>query len=526
MNDDELIERLRRTLAERAGSLQPAPLVEPGGPSAGADPVSGELPPRVRAANPFDQAPEGRRTAEYMLLPPTGPVPVIGGRRPRWRPLVGAGALVAAAAATVAALVVTGSHHPVTVGPARSSAPTAAPVPTTGAAGAQPAASATTSPPTTVVPAGPTPVAAGFEPVSVTFVSPELGWVLGVTPGASGSCARLARTTDGGRDWAAAAAPSISGSCPTSGSDPATAGAATPAAPVLRFADDRNGWIYTGPGGGGASRLWSTHDGGTTWSEVPVPQPGGVISSLEASGGRVDMVVEGPCPAASAGQAGCQGQVTEQIFSSPVGADAWSASAYRPATGAGPELTSDLVRWGRLGWLIDSNRTVVSGAQNPGVAGWSRWNPPCATANGPGLVTAASPTDLVAVCAEGTWGTPDPSTSAHQTWLFVSGDGGQTFHVAGPVPGDQPQDVTVAPGQPRTIVVADQQRGLLVSLDGGASWMTAEPGLAAGSAAVPGNDFTYVGFTTATQGVAIRTAPAATLFMTRDGGLSWSPVSF
>ncbi len=68
--------------------------------------------------------------------------------------------------------------------------------------------------------------------------------------------------------------------------------------------------------------------------------------------------------------------------------------------------------------------------------------------------------------------------------------------------------------------VADGQEG---SLDGGRTWSTLEPGI---GGAAGGSLFGYVGFTTATQGVAVSYKPVPALFMTRDGGHSWARVAF
>ncbi len=501
MNDDELVQRLRRTLHEQADAFRPRPgrLPTPDGAAADDD----NLYRRDTGSEP--------RTAEYTLLPPTGPVPIFGRTSRRWPPLVALGAAVAAAAAVVAAVLVTSGRHPVTFKPLATQGTSAPAAPRPTMAPTIPPATAATVPATRPPSA---PVPAGFAPASVTFVSPGDGWVLG-RAGTSGSCAVLARTTDGGDHWSAVNAPSIAGSC-GSGQPGTGLGLA------LRFADPRDGWIYTTSAGGAPSRLWSTHDGGATWTETTLPLPGATIASLEASGGYVQMVVYGTC---TSGTTGCQGQAVEQILTSPVASDEWVPSPLQPPVGAGPVPSSQLTLWGTDGWLVGTDRTVVSGAELSGGTQWSAWTPPCSSAHGTGVLAAASANDLAAVCAEGVWGAPDPGLPANEDWLFRSSDAGATFSPVAVVPGHQPQSVTAAPGQPLTIVVADAQRGLLASFDGGATWIPEAPGLSA-AAPGPGHDFTYVGFTSASQGVAISSGPIPALYMTRDGGHNWTPVSF
>jgi hypothetical protein len=235
------------------------------------------------------------------------------------------------------------------------------------------------------------------------------------------------------------------------------------------------------------------------------------------------MVVYGNCPSS---QAGCQGQFEVEILTTATGADRWVPAPVQPAVGAGPVFSPALTTWGTNGWLVDNNRTVVSGARLAPGSGWTSWTPPCTHADGMGLVAASSATDLAAVCAEGVWGTPDPGTAQDHNWLFRSADGGSTFTSVGEAPGNNPQSLTVAPGNSQTIVLADSQLGLQASFDGGKTWTTVEPGLNNGTAAHPGGWYGFVGFTTANQGVALRYKSAATLFMTRDGGHTWNPVTF
>jgi hypothetical protein len=86
----------------------------------------------------------------------------------------------------------------------------------------------------------------GFVPMSATFVSDRLGWVLGSVPcpEAEDGCDVVAVTRDGGRSWQPLAQPRVTGR----GND-------------LRFANERDGFLVTGG-------LEVTHDGGRTWQYV------------------------------------------------------------------------------------------------------------------------------------------------------------------------------------------------------------------------------------------------------------------
>ncbi|HMC40163.1 MAG TPA: hypothetical protein VKI19_10910 [Acidimicrobiales bacterium] len=518
MNDDELIQRLRRTLEERADSLQPSPGHLPAadwGQAAAARDGRLERPGSPAANGPVGpfpldgSGPLERQTAEYMLLPPTGPVPITGRARRRPWPVIGVATLAAAAAAAavVAGLTLSGGSQHLRFTPPATNPP--APQQAAGTTLPHPGPATTSAPATTAAPPAPrpNPVPAGFEPFSVTFVSAYDGWVLGWAPCPAGRCATLAATSDAGHHWAEVGAPDIS-LAPGHGSD-----LGVPAFQV-RFADRRDGWVYTSPGASHlASRLWSTHDGGTTWSQLPDPMEGATIGDLEAAGGFVHMVVYGPCPA---GSSGCQGQFQEEILFAAVGSDHFVPAALAPSVGAGPALSPQVTLWGGYGWLINDNREVVSGARLTPAAGWSSWTAPCTTSGGAGYAAAASATDLAAVCAEGMWGPPDRGIPAGRNWLFTSSDGGASFQAAGPVPGQNPASITVAPGHPGTVVVADGQVGLQATFDGGRTWQTVYGDGSIG----------FVGFTTAQQGVAIRYSPVPAFVMTRDGGHTWTTVGF
>lgn len=505
MNDDEMIERLRASLHERADALHIAPgrLPAPGGPAAdeeraiwGPEAADAGAPTTVMAADAGAAGDDGPRTAEYALSPPTGAVPIIGNSRRRW--VAGGVAVLAAAAAIALAVILPGRSHPVSVPPIdRTSNPTTAVSTPTSVA-----VSPTTVPSSAVtrpaVTSGAVP--AVFIPESVTFVSADDGWVLGsATCSSSSSCAVLAQTTDGGRTWKVDGVPSGGGT-------------------NVRFANAEVGWIWTS-GGPTASLLYRTTDGGRVWQSEANPFPGSTIADLEVSGGFAQIVADGAC---TAGTVGCQGQTVEELFSSPVNGSKWTTATYQPPIGAGPVLDPQLTLWGTTGWLVNVNRTTVSGARL--VDGtWEAWTPPCSNANGAATLAASSADDLAAVCSEGQLGTPDPGTKANTDWLWTSTDGGSTFRAVGEVPGAMGEaPVSAAPDNPATIAVAsggpDAGDGLMMSFDSGATWTFANPG--------PAGNVDFVGFTTSAQAVALVAPHNMAMFMTYNGGHTWLQVQF
>jgi photosystem II stability/assembly factor-like uncharacterized protein len=414
-----------------------------------------------------------------------------------FRPGAGFGVLVVALGVVVAAVMLRptpqspvgpGSSAIVTV-PTASAGSTVAPTSPVGSPSA-PTASPSASPSAPSASPSAAPAPTGFEPVSVTFISADAGWVLGSVPCGSARCAAIERTIDGGRTWVPAPAPKadvVSGIGLQTG---VTSGIAR-----LRFATVNDGWAF-GPD------LWATHDGGTTWARVSVPglPTASVMVALETANGSVHAAFY-------------DGAQAFGIATSPVGSDAWTVSPLQVPIGAGPVPAAQLVLAGNTGWLLQNDRTVVNGAQLAGGA-WRTWTPPCADVAGPAAIAASSSTDLVASCDVGLWSSPK---GGH---LFVSRDGGATFaEIGSRVPVALGSEVAMA--NTSTIVVSGSDSSgsvLVASFDGGKTWSVVLRAAGAGPA--------ELGFTTPTQGVVVTMSASGSgeLLMTHDGGHTWSTV--
>ncbi|HEX7471505.1 MAG TPA: hypothetical protein VF323_00350 [Candidatus Limnocylindrales bacterium] len=322
----------------------------------------------------------------------------------------------------------------------------------------------------------------------MTFISAAKGWVLGSAPCATGRCPAIARTLDGGKTWTAVNAPGT-----TIGAEPSVDVSGTGIV-GLRFANARDGWAF-GP------ELWSTHDGGASWTRLDVLSHAPVVALESANGSTHAVAFDG-----------AQGY---RIASSLIGTDSWTTSPVSIAVGAGPVPVIQLVLSGASGWVLENDRVVTGGARLVGGA-WRTWQPVCSDVVGPAFIDASAPSDLVAVCDVGAW------SNALGEHLYVSRDAGVTFKETGvATPFDMASGVAT-PSRSTVVVAGFDTKGaaMVGSFDGGHTWAKV---FSSATVSLSG-----LGFTTTTQGVVVATAAngASQLLMTHDGGRTWSAVTF
>ncbi len=354
------------------------------------------------------------------------------------------------------------------------------------------------------------PVAPGFRVQSATFISAHDGWVLGMTTCTSLSCgmasspAEIARTIDAGAHWVLATAPPTHVT-PTQGPSSGVS--------ELRFADARDGWAY-GPD------LWSTHDGGSTWTKLSIGVAGSHVVDLEAAGGEVDAVVT-HCASTAA-------QCPAKLWHSPVKSDNFTqvVGVGLPEGGIGPGA---LALHGKTGYLVSygfgpsgSHFWVTTNGTT-----WSLRSSPCTDYSGANAAAPvdASRVDLLCV-SQGAAGSTRKqvlvSTNAGHSFVptsvpeFSAGDGGR---------------LSAASASTLGLATSSAAAWIERSTNGGASFTTS---LTIDDGGAGWGDF---GFTDATQGFVVHdpanrsgfsvsgeTHPA-TLYMTFDGGVKWVPIT-
>jgi photosystem II stability/assembly factor-like uncharacterized protein len=251
-----------------------------------------------------------------------------------------------------------------------------------------------------------------------------------------------------------------------------------PAPPTTQVTNVRFGSLDNGYAFG--QQLWSTHDGGKSWTRL---QLGSTVDDLQIAAGRVYAIVSN------------HGHT--QLMSSPLAKDLWT-----PIGGLGSGYLSGLWAQGTSIFIESGTQLLVSdnsGGSFARVGGVHRAGD-CAYDGGPQA--------LWAVCSTGM--APDE--------VLLSTNSGNTFTTAAQVP-DGPIDSFAA--ATATVAVASGQGPLYVTTNAGASW--------APSAAPPSN-WTYLGFTDATHGVAIGefgsngSIKDGRLYYTIDGGASYHRV--
>jgi photosystem II stability/assembly factor-like uncharacterized protein len=323
--------------------------------------------------------------------------------------------------------------------------------------------------------------------MSVTFVSPQDGFVLGQVTCRGTLCYGLAKTTDAGHSWTFVA-------------DLPVAPANNQPITKVRFADARDGWAF-GP------QLWATHDGGVSWHQLAQAGP---VADVEAAAGVVYAL------AATCGAEPCAGG--GRLSRAAVATDAWAAV---PGIAVKPNGTIAL--HGQSVWVASGGESGVVFVTSADGARWHVLADPCPQGSGPSSLAGVAPVTASTVyllCAS------DPGAGSETKLVLLSTDGGATAHatVTAPARGGLAGGIAAASAS----VVA-------VSAQSGASWIyrSADAGRTWNSAFEKGDGglgIEDLGFTTSSQGVAIYGTPGngnpSLLLMTRDAGATWSPVTF
>ncbi len=352
---------------------------------------------------------------------------------------------------------------------------------------------------------------AHFRPTSVTFVGNGGGGVVGAVIGQAGTpghcatayCTSLAGTSTYGDSWygvSAPLAPAPDGSTGVS---------------QLRFASLSDGWAY-GPA------LYETSDGGWPWHQE---RTGGQrVLDIEAapaqsSNGTVTQPARGFAVFGTCSGSGADYAATCTSFSlrtSVAGSRTWQAvsvpAGYQQMTSLTSAAPLLVISGGTTGYLLTPSGAVLSGPTSGGIWHLAGQAPcaPGAPGGTSGAELAAGQT-LVLSCVS------RPLLSgSYQVTTYTSATGAQWTQTGTLTTAGAPSALAATNSGQAVLATVS---GIQYSADSGATW---HAGTFAGKR--PAGGFSYVGLTTATEGVAVPAdASLGEIWVTTDGGKTWRP---
>lgn len=375
-------------------------------------------------------------------------------------------------------------------------------------------------------------------PVSVSFPTSNSGFALSLTDCATRVCGTLERTGDAGSSWTPVSIPT------GMAKDLRLAKWKTYftyydyQSLYVHFADARNGWIYgivpapvtsNTQNSNFAAHLWSTHDGGVTWSPIR-------LAPLGIDYGVIQMASHGDLTYLY-GASFRSGQA--KVLSTPSSADRWTSatSVLLEVPAGGTQLQGSFTFSGNAGWFTAGNdRGVQSQLELTPGGRWVKWKTRSIALGGRfSPVVATSSRDLLTVTSTGGFVIPPANTvpagwNRGASWLFLSSDGGESFRAARQL--SQSFEVTYPSleGLPQCPVRGDiiLQRDsdtsgtsveqLIMSTNSGRSWRV-----------VLRHGVLQVTFASQSIGFAVaqlRVNPLESILMrTTNGGAIWTPIS-
>jgi len=350
-------------------------------------------------------------------------------------------------------------------------------------------------------PVGAGAVPKGFEANSTAWLSPELGWVLGLAPCGSKTCTDVIGTTDGGAKWG------LLGSVPAPIPQPGPT-APSPGITDVRFATAKVGWAF-GPD------FFVTRNGGRTWQKAAIPGAGRQVLAFDAEPSGAFAVVS-PCALGSR----CSKALGLYTASATAPA-AWSRVALDLpwSAAAGVAMAGSAVYVADFARSYSSHKDVLYASTDGGGHFVAR-NVRCDARPGQTLDVAAwGSKDVALLCQAGS------GTGQSDKFAYTSTDAGATWKPAGTLPYDG-IEALMAVSPTGDLFVATWAIGSFLDVNDGHGTKWTEVAVEGNSAGW--NDPTYV---TGSRGYVVYGPPSASrydfgqLFETTDGGLHWKTVT-
>jgi len=237
-----------------------------------------------------------------------------------------------------------------------------------------------------------------FKANSITWASPQQGWVLGAAPCGAKRCTEVIGTTDGAKTWNLLGM--VNASIPK--------GPSTRGITEIRFATADVGWAF-GPG------LFRTSNGGRSWTPVVIPGHGKEVLDLASNATGVYAVVS-PCAT----------QCTEPYTlwrSATQNGSSWTHISLSLPSGAG----ADVAVYDKTVYVVDPSDPSDPSkfyASTDGIH-FSARPVPCASSIPLIQAVPTSATDVAVLC-DG-----NPGMSLADKYVFTSTNTGKTDTYAG-----------------------------------------------------------------------------------------------
>jgi len=341
----------------------------------------------------------------------------------------------------------------------------------------------------------------------LSWISPTEGWALAAQLCTTGTCARLAHTTDGGAHWQPLPSPSAQVQDGTAGCSKVACVSG------VRFASRSVGYLY-GPA------LLMTTDGGRSWHA----QPGRQVETLTVANGNVYRIAYD--------HGGCPGPCQPTLQEAPIGSTAWQTLIGPLAYPGGSDAAQIVGSGATLLVAMYGNQAggfaaAVVYRSTDGGASWQRETDPCSGRRPGGEAEEEDLIDMAAVPGGFFAGLCSQHTG-FGTFVVSSTDGGGSWQTAGSLPNVQALGLLAA-ASPTILAVSTGGTGgsgaftarVLVSTDGGRDWTTGatdtqqltEEGIPA-----------WLGFETSRVGWWI--GDPHSVWTTQDGGRHWAQTAF
>jgi len=354
----------------------------------------------------------------------------------------------------------------------------------------------------------------GFEADSITWLTPEQGWVLGRAACATKTCSYVIGTTDGGKIWSLDA--TINAPILERAGDTGKAGVTE-----IRFATAEVGWVF-------GSDLFRTTNGGRSWTSMTIPGQGKLVLGLAANSTTAYALVS-PCGWEAPGA--CSSHPVTFWRTASLTGSSWVLSLNLPNSGAGGVSVYGKTVYVTVplgGSAASTSGSAATGPRDGGAPNkfyastdglhFTARPVPCTPASYTSLIQAvpSSATDVTLLCAG------NAATGTIEKYVYRSTNTGTTYGSASEAPVEGiSAELAVSPSGNLAVGAWSAATYMFIKDTGKTSWTT----VIVKGAPEGWSDLVYVSDNEAWAvygPLTFGTVPVGQLFFTTDAGQHWS----